>query len=113
VRIMVYRGAAPPAREEPGAVAAAVSPLAQAVLVIAFLRTSMTYAELAAGSGISESTCWRDIREGISVLADRGRRISLKDVARLAVKVGREYVIVDGVHVPTVTFGRKTGGQRE
>jgi len=87
-------------------------PLAQAVLVIAFLRTNLTYVELAAGFGISESTCWRDIREGISVLADRGRRISLADVARLAVKMGWEYVIVDGVHVPTATFGRKTGGQR-
>ena len=51
-------------------------------------------------------------REGISVLADRGRRISLADVARLAVKMGWDYLIVDGVHVPTVTFGRKTGGQR-
>jgi hypothetical protein len=89
-----------------------LSPLAQAVLVIAFLRTNLTYVELAAGFGISESTCWRDIREGISVLADRGRRISLADVARLAVKMGWEYVIVDGVHVPTATFGRKTGGQR-
>ena len=48
-----------------------LSPLAQAVLVIAFLRTNLTYAELAAGFGISESTCWRDIREGIGVLADR------------------------------------------
>jgi Helix-turn-helix of DDE superfamily endonuclease len=81
----------------------------QAVLVIAFLRTNLTYAELAAGFGISDSTCWRDVREGISALAGRGRRISLRDVARLAVKMGWEYVIVDGVHVPTVTFGRKTG----
>ena len=89
-----------------------LAPLAQAVLVIAFLRTNLTYAELAAGFGVSESTCWRGIREGISVLADRGRRISLRDVARLAVKMGWEYVIVDGVHVPAVTFGRKTGGQR-
>jgi hypothetical protein len=89
-----------------------LSPLAQAVLVIAFLRTSLTCAELAAGFGISESTCWRDVREGISVLADRGRRISLADVAKLAVKMGWDYVIVDGVHVPSVTFGRKTGGQR-
>jgi hypothetical protein len=30
-------------------------PLAQAVLVIAFLRTSLTYAELAAGSGIARA----------------------------------------------------------
>jgi hypothetical protein len=89
-----------------------LAPLAQAVLVIAFLRTNLTYAELAAGFGISESTCWRDVREGISVLADRGRRISLRDVAKLAVKMGWEYVIVDGVHVPTVTSGRKTAGQR-
>jgi hypothetical protein len=89
-----------------------LGPLAQAVLVIAFLRTNLTCAELAEGFGISPVTCWRDIREGISVLADRGRRISLADVARLAVKMGWEYVIVDGVHVPTVTFGRKTGGQR-
>jgi hypothetical protein len=89
-----------------------LSPLAQAVLVIAFLRTNLTYAELAAGFGISPATCWRDVAEGISVLADRGRRISLRDVARLAVRMGWDYLIVDGVHVPTVTFGRKTGGQR-
>jgi len=89
-----------------------LAPLTQAVLVVAFLRTNLTYAELAAGFGISESTCWRGVREGISVLADRGRRISLRDVAKLAVKMGWEYVIVDGVHVPSVTFGRKTAGQR-
>ena len=89
-----------------------LSPLAQAVLVIAFLRTNLTYTELAEGLGISEVTCWRAVREGISVLADRGRRISLADVARLAVKMGWDYLIVDGVHVPAVTFGRKTGGQR-
>ena len=38
--------------------------------------------------------------------------MSLRDVARLAVKMGWDYLIVDGVHVPAVTFGRKTGGQR-
>ena len=53
-----------------------LSPLAQAVLVIAFIRTSITYAGLAAGFGISEATCWRAVAEGISVLADRGRRSS-------------------------------------
>ena len=74
--------------------------MAPAVLVIAFLRTNLTCAELAAGFGISPATCWRDIAEGISVLADRGRRISPKDVARLAVKMGRDYLIVDGTHVP-------------
>ena len=48
-----------------------LSPLSQAVLVIAFLRTNLTYAELAAGFGISPATCWRDVAEGISVRADR------------------------------------------
>ena len=46
------------------------------------------------------------------MLADRGRRISLADVAKLAVKMGWDYVIVDGTHVPAVTFGRKTAGQK-
>ena len=86
-----------------------LSPLSQAVLVIAFLRTNLTYAELAAGFGISEATCWRGVAEGISVLADRGRRISLRDVARLAVKMGWDYVIVDGVHVPAVSSAGKPG----
>lgn len=89
-----------------------LDPAAQAVLVIAFIRTNITYRELAEGFGISESTCWRDVAEGIAVLADRGRRISLKDVAKLAVKMGWDYLIVDGVHVPTVTFDRKGAGQR-
>ncbi len=80
--------------------------------MIAFLRTNLTDAELAAGFGISLSTCWPDIRQGISVLADRGRRISLANVAKLAVKMGWGYLIVDGGHVPAVTFGRKTTGQR-
>lgn len=48
-----------------------LDPVAQAALVIAFLRTNLTYAELAAGFGISPATCWRNVAEGISVLADR------------------------------------------
>ena len=80
-----------------------LDPLAQAVLVIAFLRTNLTCAELAAGFGISESTSWRGIREGISVLAGRGRRISLADVARLAVETGWDYVIVARGHAVSYT----------
>src|SRR5260370_10398845 len=89
-----------------------LSPLAQAVLVIAFLRTNLTYAELAAGFGISPSTCWRAAAEGISVLADRGRRINLRDVARLAGKMGWDYVIVECVHGPPGTSRAETGGHR-
>jgi hypothetical protein len=77
----------------------------QATLVIAFMRTNLTYAELAAGNHISTSTCWRYIQEGIGLLA--GRAIRLKDVVRLARKTGWDYLLVDGVNVPTVAFGRK------
>jgi hypothetical protein len=41
-----------------------LSPLAQAVLVIAFLRTNLTYAELAAGFGISPATAQGRSRPG-------------------------------------------------
>lgn len=38
-----------------------LAPPSQAVLVIAFLCTNLTFAELAAGFGISRTTCWRNI----------------------------------------------------
>jgi hypothetical protein len=82
-----------------------VDATAQATLVIAYLRTNLTYAELAAGNDISTSTCWRYIDEGIGLLA--AAAIRLKDVVRLARKSGWDYLLVDGVNVPTVAFGRK------
>jgi hypothetical protein len=77
----------------------------QATLTLAYLRTNLTYAELAAANGVDPATCWRRITEGIGLLA--GRSIRLADVVRLAVKAGWEYLLVDGVNVPTVAFGRK------
>lgn len=77
----------------------------QATLVIAFLRTNLTYAELAAGNNISTATCWRYIDEGIGLLA--AAAIRLPDVVRLARKAGWDYLCVDGVNVPTIAFGRK------
>jgi hypothetical protein len=77
----------------------------QATLVIGFARTNLTYAELAAGHNISPATCWRNINEGIGLLADAA--IRLKDVVRLARKAGWDYLTVDGVNVPTVAFARK------
>src|SRR5438105_12015139 len=87
-----------------------LSPPSRAVLVVAFLRTSLTYAELAAGSGISPATCRRDAAGGISVLADRGRRISLRDVARLAVKTGWDDLIVEGSLCPRCHPARRPAG---
>src|SRR6266568_4363484 len=77
-----------------------LDPTTQATLVIAFLRTNLTYAELAAGNHISTSTCWRYIQEGITLLA--GRAMRLKDVVRLARKAGWDYLLVDGVNVHTI-----------
>src|SRR5260370_18132315 len=77
----------------------------QALVTIVYLRTNLSYAELAAGYGIDASTMWRNIDEGIAVLA--GRAIRLRDVVRLARKKGWEYLLVDGTLIATVAFGRK------
>lgn len=77
----------------------------QALVTVVYLRTNLTYAELAAGYGLDPSTMWRNINEGITALA--GRAIRLRDVLRLARKMGWEYLLLDGTLVPTVAFGRK------
>jgi hypothetical protein len=82
-----------------------MDPTTQATLVLAFLRTNLTYDELAAGNNISKSTTWRRVQEGITLLATRA--IRLKDVVRLARKNDWPYLLVDGVNVPTLAFGRK------
>jgi hypothetical protein len=53
-----------------------LDPTTQATLVLAFLRTNLTYAELAAANHISRSTCRRIINEGIDLLAERAIRLS-------------------------------------
>ena len=82
-----------------------LDPSTQATLVLAVLRTNLTYAELAAANHISRATCWRIINEGIDLLAARAIRLS--EVVRLAQKAGWEYLLIDGVNVPTVAFARK------
>jgi hypothetical protein len=82
-----------------------LDPSTQATLVLAFLRTNLTYAELAIANAVSVTTCRRVINEGIDLLAERAIRLS--DVVRLARKAGWEYLLVDGVNVPTIAFARK------
>jgi hypothetical protein len=77
----------------------------QALVTIVYLRTNLSYAELAAGYGVDPSTMWRNINEGITLLA--GRAIRLRDVLRLARKMGWEYLLLDGTLISTVAFGRK------
>jgi hypothetical protein len=98
--------------EKSGARWRLLDPVSQAALTIAYIRTNVTFRELAEGFEIPVSTCWNNIQQGVSALADRGRRISLRDIAKLAVKMGWEYLIVDGTHVPAETWGRKGAGQR-
>jgi hypothetical protein len=82
-----------------------LDPTTQATLVLAFLRTNLTYAELAAANAISTATCRRIVNEGIDLLAARAPRLS--EVVRLARKAGWEYLLIDGVNVPTVAFERR------
>src|SRR5262249_5464285 len=51
------------------------------------------------------STCRRIINEGVDLLAERAIRLS--EVLRLAHKAGWEYLLIDGVNVPTVAFARR------
>ncbi len=71
----------------------------QAVVTLAFLEGGHTYRKLAAGNGIPRSTCHNLVQEGIKVLARRA--LPLSEVVHLAVKAGWEYLIVDGVNIPT------------
>jgi len=88
-----------------------LDPTTQATLVLAFLRTNLTHAELAAANHISRSTCRRIINEGIDLLAERAIRLS--EVLRLAKKAGWEYLLIDGVNVLTVAFARKLNRRQQ
>ncbi|MGH3410018.1 MAG: transposase family protein [Streptosporangiaceae bacterium] len=82
----------------------------QALVTVVYLRTNLTYAELAHGYGVDASTMWRNVGEGIAVLA--GRAIRLRDVLRLARKMGWEYLLLDGTLISTVAFGRKIAAKQ-
>jgi hypothetical protein len=71
----------------------------QAVLTVAWLEGGHTYRKLAAGNGVPKSTCRTLIQEGIKVLARRA--LPLTEVVYLAAKAGWDYLIVDGVDIPT------------
>jgi DDE superfamily endonuclease len=73
-----------------------LDPTTQATLVLAFLRTNLTYAELAAG---------------IDLLAERA--IHLSEVLRLAKKAGWEHLLIDGVNVPTIAFARRLNRRQQ
>ena len=47
----------------------------QALLVLAYLRKGETFAELAAGFGVSTATAWRYVTETVALLAARAPRL--------------------------------------
>ena len=73
--------------------------MTQAVLTLAYLEGGHTYRSLGEGNGVPKSTCHAYVQEGIKVLARRA--LPLTEVVRLAVKAGWDYLIVDGVNIPT------------
>jgi hypothetical protein len=71
----------------------------QAILTIAWLEGGHTYRELGEGNGVPKSTCRTLVQEGIKVLARRA--LPLTEIVHLARKAGWDYLIVDGVNIPT------------
>jgi DDE superfamily endonuclease len=61
----------------------------QAILTCAWLEGGHTYRSLGAGNGVPKSTCRTLVQE------------PLTEVVRLAVQAGWDYLIVDGVNIPT------------
>jgi hypothetical protein len=52
-----------------------LNPGRQALLVLAYLRKGDTFAELAAGFGISTATAWRYVTETVALLAARSPKL--------------------------------------
>ena len=74
-----------------------LNPGRQALLVLAYLRKGETFAELAAGFGISTAAAWRHVTETVALLALRSR-----SCARPCGTPRRPgtYLVIDGTLIP-------------
>ena len=52
-----------------------LNPGRQALLVLAYLRKGETFADLAAGFGVSTATAWRYVTETVALLAARSPKL--------------------------------------
>jgi DDE superfamily endonuclease/Helix-turn-helix of DDE superfamily endonuclease len=75
-----------------------LNPGRQALLVLAYLRKGETFAELAAGFGISTATTWRYVTETVALLAARSPR--LRRALAEAKNAGQAYLVIDGTLIP-------------
>lgn len=71
-----------------------LNPGRQALLVLAYLRKGETFAELAAGFGISTATAWRYVTETVALLAARAPK--LRRALAGAKQAGHAFVVIDG-----------------
>jgi hypothetical protein len=71
-----------------------LTPGGQALLVLAYLRKGETFAELAAGFGISTATAWRYVTETVALLAARSPK--LRRALTQASDAGHAYLVIDG-----------------
>jgi len=81
-----------------------LSPREQALLVLAYLRKGETFAELAAGFGVSTATAWRYVNETVGLLAARSPK--LRQALREAAKDGIAHVVLDGTLIATDRLAR-------
>jgi hypothetical protein len=79
----------------------------QAILTVAWLEGGHTYRSLGEGNGVPKSTCRTLVAEGVKVLARRA--LPLTEIIQLARKAGWEYLIVDGVNIPTERVAARWG----
>ena len=75
-----------------------LTPARQALLVLAYLRKGETFAELAAGFGISTATAWRYVTETVALLAARSPK--LHRALASARDAGHAYLVIDGTLIP-------------
>jgi hypothetical protein len=75
-----------------------LAPGRQALLVLAYLRKGETFAELAAGFGVSTATAWRYVTEAVALLAARSPK--LRQALAKAKDAGHAYVVIDGTLIP-------------
>ena len=75
-----------------------LNPGRQALLVLAYLRKGETFADLAAGFGVSTATAWRYVTETVALLAARSSK--LRRVLADATHAGDAQRRLDGTLIP-------------
>ncbi|WP_026416390.1 IS5/IS1182 family transposase [Actinomadura oligospora] len=76
----------------------ALTPGAQALMVLVYLRKGETFADLGAGFGVSTSTAWRYVNETIQLLAARSPKLT--KALRNATRDRLLYLVLDGTLIP-------------